>query len=270
LKTFFSSLLLALLLIGCTNDSKTPEPSDPVSATPAINFAVAKTFPHDINLFTEGLVFHKGNLFESTGSPDKLPQTRSMIGIVDLNTGKFEQKIELDKTRYFGEGIVFLGNKLYQLTYKNGIGYIYDASTFKRIDSFTYKNPEGWSLTTDGHSIIMSDGTAALTYLDPVSLQPTKVLAVTENDNPLDQLNELEYINGFIYANVWLTDHIVKIDPSSGKVVGKIDCSSLTLENRNKNPQADVLNGIAYDSASNKIYVTGKLWPAIYEISFPH
>jgi glutamine cyclotransferase len=270
LKIFFSSLLLAVLLYGCTNDTKTPEPSDPVSTTPAINFAVAKSFPHDINLFTEGLVFHNGKLFESTGSPENLPQTRSMIGIVDLNTGKFDPKIELDKTRYFGEGIVFLGDKLYQLTYKNGIGFIYNANTFKRVDSFTYKNSEGWSLTTDGHSIIMSDGTAALTWLDPVSLQPVKVLNVTENNNPLDHLNELEFINGFIYANVWLTDHIVKIDPSTGKVLGKIDCSSLSLENRNKNPQADVLNGIAFDSVANKIYVTGKLWPAIYEINFPH
>jgi glutaminyl-peptide cyclotransferase len=265
-----SLLLLAIFFIGCANDSKTPEPETPVAVTPAINFAVAATHPHDINLFTEGLVIHKGKLFESTGSPENLSQTRSLVGEVNLKTGQLDTKIELDRSKYFGEGIVFLKDKLYQLTYQNGIGYVYDASSFKRIDSFTYKNKEGWALTTDGQQLIMSDGTNTLTYLDPTSLQPVKQLSVTENGLPLSYLNELEFINGFIYANIWQTNYIVKIDPATGHVTGRIDLSSLSYESRNKNPNVDVLNGIAYDSASKKIYVTGKLWPTIYEITFPH
>jgi glutaminyl-peptide cyclotransferase len=269
MKQFLLPLLVISFLAGCTNNSKTPEP-DPVSQTPAINFAVTKTIPHDTNLYTEGFAFHNGKLFEGTGSPDNLPQTRSLIGSIDLNTGKFDQKIELDRSVYFGEGIVFLKDRLYQLTYQNGIGFIYDAGTFKRIDSFTYKNAEGWGLTTDGTSLIMSDKSDKFTFLDPVTLQPTRILNITENNNPLPEVNELEYINGFIYGNVWQTDNIVKIDPSTGNVVGKINLSSLTYEARHKNPLIDVLNGIAYDAISDKIYVTGKLWPVIYEINFPH
>jgi glutaminyl-peptide cyclotransferase len=267
---FIPLALLVSLVNGCSNDTKTPEQAETGPTTPVINFAVTKTFPHDPTLFTEGLLFHDGKLFESTGSPDKLPQTRSLVGTIDLTTGQFDQKIELDKTKYFGEGIVFLKNKLYQLTYKNGMGFIYDARSYKQTGTFIYKNAEGWALTTDGSYLIMSDGTDALTFLDTVSLQPAMVLKVTENNNPLIHLNELEYIHGFIYANVWTTNYIVRIDPSNGNVTGKIDLSSLGYEAKNKNPDVDVLNGIAYDSVADKIYVTGKLWPTIYQVSFSH
>ena len=165
---------------------------------------------------------------------------------------------------------MFLNDKLYQLTYKNQVGFVYDAKTFREIGIFKYANTEGWGLTTDGMSLIMSDGTDKLTFLDPKSLTPVKVLPITDNNTPLININELEFIKGFVYANIWQTSSIVKIDTSNGKVVGKIDLSSLSHEAKNKNPNASVLNGIAYDSITDKIYVTGKLWANVYEINFSH
>lgn len=240
------------------------------TGVPTINYSVTKYCTHDTTLFTEGLLFHDGQLFESTGSPKEMPQIKSMIGISDLTTGKFTKKIEIDGRKYFGEGIVFFNDKLYQLTYTTQIGFIYDAKSFKKIGDFKYTNEEGWSLTTNGTDLIMDDGSSNLTYLNPVDLKPIKVLKVTENGIPCNKLNELEYIKGFIYANIWETTFIVKIDSKDGKVVGKIDLSSVVEEAQHKNPKADVLNGIAYDSTNDKIYVTGKLWANIYEIGFQH
>jgi Glutamine cyclotransferase len=266
------SIFSIILLNSCSDSSTNPgsETSESTPATPVINYAVTHYFAHDTSLFTEGFLFHDGHLFESTGSPEELPQTKSTIGISDLTTGKFDPKIEIDKSKYFGEGIVFLNNKLYQLTYKNQAGFIYDAKSFKEIGQFKYSNTEGWSLTTDGTNLIMSDGTSSLTYLDPIKLTPVKALKVTENGYSIDKLNELEFIKGFIYANIWMSNLIVKIDPSNGNVVGKIDLSSLTNEAKNFNPNADVLNGIAYDSTSGKVYVTGKMWANIYQIQFSY
>lgn len=258
------------LLCSCSNNSETKSPESLHSKIPIINYTVINYFPHDISLFTEGLVVHKGQLYESTGSPEELKQTKSLIGITDLSTGKFSKKVELQRTKYFGEGIVILNDKLYQLTYKNKVGFIYDANSFKAIGKFNYPNAEGWSLTTDGTDLIMSDGTDTLTFLHSENLQPYKNLVVTENGAPLYKLNELEFIKGFIYANIYTTNYIVKIDPANGKVVGKLNLGSLSVEAKNKSSTADVLNGIAYDSASDKIYVTGKLWSNIYQINFPH
>jgi glutaminyl-peptide cyclotransferase len=261
-----------LFLSACNNhvnSSESISTNSPSSIT-QINYSVIQEFPHDTSLFTEGLLFQDKQLYESTGSPDNLPFTKSLIGIDNLSTGSFDIKVELDRTKYFGEGITFFKNKLYQLTYKKQEGFIYDASTFKQIGTFKYSNLEGWGLTTDGINLIMSDGTDKLTFLNPENLTPTKILVVTENNIPLSNLNELEFIKGFIYANVWQTNYIIKIDTSDGKVVGKLDLSSLAVDAKYKNPDADVLNGIAYDSTTNKIYVTGKLWANIYEINFPH
>lgn len=257
---------------GCSENSNNSSTinSEPVPTIPIVNYFVTNNYAHDTSLFTEGLLFHNGQLFESTGSPDDLPQTKSLIGISDLTTGKFSFKIEIDKSKYFGEGIVFLNNKLYQLTYKTQIGFIYDAKTFKQIGQFRYSNKEGWGLTTDQTYLIMSDGTNNLTFFEPVKLNPIKTLSVTENGYPINKLNELEFIKGFIYANIWQSDFIVKIDPSNGKVVGRINLSSLANEAKVKNPNADVLNGIAYDSTTDKVYVTGKMWANIYEIQFSH
>lgn len=259
-------------LFSCKNNSKSTEAKvqEPTSNIPLISYSVPRYFPHDTTLFTEGFLFHNGELFESTGSPDDLPQTNSLIGTDNLETGVFSKKIELDKMKYFGEGITFLKNKLFELTYKNQIGFVYDANSFKKIGQFKYNNLEGWSLTTDGKDLIMSDGTNKLTFLDPNQLTPVRILNVTENGMPQDSLNELEYIKGFIYANVWMSNSIFKINPSTGAIVGKLDLSFLTQDAKNKNPRADVLNGIAYDSISDKIYVTGKLWPNIYQINFRH
>ncbi len=167
--------------------------------------------------------------------------------------------------------MVILKGKVFQVTYKNQMGFIYDAKTFKNIGKFNYTNKEGWGLTTDGKSIIMSDGTSYLTYLDPDSFNVTKILDVEENNRILDTyyINELEYIKGFIYANIWMTNRLLRLILTTGDVVGKMDLSDLSDQSKSKNPNALEMNGIAYDSISNKIMVTGKLWPTIYEIKFP-
>ncbi|WP_315815838.1 glutaminyl-peptide cyclotransferase [Paraflavitalea speifideaquila] len=262
----------ALLLLSCNDgtDKHNQGITPSVAPIPTINYAVVKPFPHDITYFTEGLLVYNGQLFESTGSPDDLPYTRSLVGSLDTVTGKMNIKVELDRKKYFGEGIVILNNKLYQLTYKNRTCFVYDAQTFKRIGQFSYSNPEGWGLTTNGTEIIMSDGTDKLTFLHPDQFTPVKQLAVTENGSPRNYLNELEYIGGFIYANIWLRDEIVKIDPANGKIVGRLDLSSLAREAKARQAEAGALNGIAWDAVTDKIYVTGKLWANLYQINFPH
>ncbi len=266
------NLLIAILfLAGCTHQPKTSTTSltaEPV--TPILNYTVSHVYPHDPTSYTEGFLFHEGHLLESSGAPDDIPQTRSIVGIADTKSGRLDKKIELDRKRYFGEGIAIFHDRLYQLTWKNQTGVIYDARTYQRLDSFRFVNKEGWALTTDSNALIMSDGTSNLTYLDPVTLRPVKVLAVTLNDAPLDSLNELEYIKGYLYANRYLQNYIFKIDPASGKVLGKLDLTSIVAAERNKNTASDVLNGIAYDPGTDKIYVTGKLWAGIYEIDFSH
>ncbi|HEY4209391.1 MAG TPA: glutaminyl-peptide cyclotransferase [Puia sp.] len=266
-------LLLGTLL--CYAACKDPDNghthlNDAPASVPMINWSVKGKLPHDTTLFTEGFLVHDGKIFESTGSPDQYANAESLVGIIDPVTGKLDQKIRLDKNKYFGEGIAFLHNKLYQLTYLNQKGFIYDAATFKQTGEFHFDSQQGWALTTDSVHLIMDDSSAVLTFLDPATLKPVKKLTVTINGVARDSLNELEYINGYIYANVWYTDYIVKIDPVTGQVVGKLDLSSLVADAMNKNPYANVLNGIAYDPASDKIYIVGKRWPAIYQIDFPH
>ncbi|MES2761275.1 MAG: glutaminyl-peptide cyclotransferase [Bacteroidota bacterium] len=273
IKSFLYIISGVALLSSCEPDKPNevvpPTVVKEVPAIPAINFSLVNQYPHDITSFTEGLLFHDNKLFESTGAPDNSPQTRSLFGTVDMKTGKIDVKAEIDRNIYFGEGIVALNGKIFQVTWKNQTGFIYDAKTFKNIGKFSYTNREGWGLTTDGKSLIMSDGTSYLTYIDPVSFNVTKRLDVAENGYVLEHLNELEYIKGFIYANVWMTNTIVKIDPNTGDVVGKMDLSDLSYQSKTQNPNALEMNGIAYDSISDKILVTGKFWPTIYEIKFP-
>ena len=261
--------------IGCNNDTgATRDPDASVStqhaAIPVINYSVTGYLPHDTALFTEGLLVHNGQIFESTGSPEEFPDAESLVGIINPFTGKMDQKIRLDKEKYFGEGIAFLKDKLYQLTYLNQKGFIYDTATFKKTGEFSFASKQGWGLTTDGTHLIMDDGSDVLTFLDPSTLKSAKTLKVTMNGIPRDSLNELEYIKGYIYANVWYTNYILKIDPATGKVIARLDLSSIVADARNKNPRANVLNGIAYDPASGRIYVVGKRWPNIYQINFPH
>jgi glutaminyl-peptide cyclotransferase len=264
-------LIAALVLCSCSHQPKgSTTVLSPTPDIPILNYTVQHVYPHDPTSYTEGFLFHEGHFFESSGAPDDIEQTRSIVGIDDLHSGRLDKKIELDKEKYFVEGIAFFHDKLYQLTWKNHTGFIYDAKTYQRLDTFRFANNEGWALTTDSNALIMSDGTSNLTYLDPVSLHPVKVLSVTFNGTPLDSLNELEYIKGYIYANRYLKNYIFKIDTANGNVLAKLDLTSLVQEERNKNPATDVLNGIAYNPGTDKIFVTGKLWAGIYEIAFSH
>lgn len=190
---------MIIILLGtfaaCNNKPQAQLP-DPVTDTPVpISFYVVNSYPHNPDLFTEGLLVHEGQLYESTGSPEEFPTTRSLIGIQDLKTGKLEVKVELDRSKFFGEGIAVLGNKLYQLTYKNGYGFVYNLNTFKKLSEFKYSNAEGWGLTTDGKSLIMSDGTDKLTFLNPKTLKPIGQVSVKESGVSNPNLNELEWIN---------------------------------------------------------------------------
>lgn len=264
-------ILLILTLTACRDEQQTKSGeinAKKSQAIASINYKLVNTYPHDTNLFIEGFLIQDGQLYESTGSPDET--TKSMIGITDLKTGRFQKKIELDNKIYFGEGICALEGKLYQMTYKNQQGFVYDLKSFKQISTFAYSNAEGWGMTTDGKHLIMSDGTDVITYWNPKDLKPIKTLKVTGNGVPQNYLNELEFIKGYIYANIWMSNVIVKIDPTSGVIVGQIDLSPLVYDAKTKSAHAEVLNGIAYDAATDKIYVTGKLWKNIYEVQFDH
>jgi len=274
-KTLLTVFVIAVLS-ACNNHNEDTSATKDISAEkdptpPTINYSVVNSFAHDTSSFTEGLLVHDGQLYESTGYDSGMPENRgSRFGIVDLKTGKIQTKAEIDKKKYFGEGIVFLGNKVYQLTWKTKIGFIYDAKTFKKIGDFTFPSEEGWGMTTDGTHLIMSDGTSNISYLDPNNFKLVKVLGVTDNNGPVAAINELELINGFIYANKYQTNYVLKIDTTSGKVVGRLDFTTLDSEAKNKYPDAAEMNGIAYDSVSKKVYVTGKLWPNIYEVKFSY
>jgi glutamine cyclotransferase len=264
-------LLILSVLAACNNSD---HPAATGAATdntpPLIDYSVMKLLPHDTTAFTEGLLFHDGQLYESTGTDTDMPASRkSLFGTVDTTTGKIHPKVELDRKKYFGEGIVFVNGKVYQLTYRTKVGFIYDASTFKKLGEFTFPSAEGWGMTTNGTSLIMSDGTSNITYLDPATFKTTRTLTVNDNNGPVSNVNELELIGGFLYANQWQTNYILKIDTATGKVVGRLDLDSIVSEARNKFPGAEVLNGIAYNPASGLVYVTGKLWPNIYEIKIP-
>lgn len=266
-----SALSLSLLLSACGGEGKKSTVETPAAATkaavPVLDYTLVNTFPHDKMSFTEGLVFHEGRLFESTGSPEG-SQFRSVLGPVDLKTGSIDIKAELDNKQFFGEGMVVFGGKIYQVTYQTQKGFIYDAKTFKKTGEFNYFG-EGWGLTTDGQHIIMSNGSEKLTYYDG-DFKVVKTLTVTNDGYAQESLNELEYINGAIYANVWMTGDIVKIDPATGAVAARVNLTPLSYEVRNMHPYAMEMNGIAYDAANDKIYVTGKCWPSIYEVSFKH
>ena len=265
-------LLLMLALLACRDSSNSSGNSVSVdepatdNAPAAISYTVLNATPHDTNSYTEGFLFHDGKLYESSGAPEDDPNTRSMFGEVDPATGKIAVKAELDRKVYFGEGITFLDGKVYQLTWTNKVGFIYDARTFKKIGQFTIPGREGWGMTTDGKDLILSDGTSNLIFMDPSTFKTIRSISVRDNNGPVGNVNELEYIKGSIYANVYQTTDILRIDPATGKVTGKADFSKLDTEAKMKYPKAEYMNGIAYDSAKNKIYITGKLWPSIYEI----
>ena len=229
------------------------------AAIPAWGYQVVKAYPHDPDAFTEGLFYQDGALYESTGLEGK-----SSIRKVDLATGKVLQQRPLD-SKYFGEGIVAWKGKLVELTWRSQIGFTYDQKTFAPRSSFHYKG-EGWALTQDGRRLIMSDGTAQLRFLNPVTLAETGRVTVTADGQPVADINELEFVKGEVLANVWQTALIIRIDPKTGKVTGKVDLSNLVVQELAKGRPIDVLNGIAYDAAHDRLFITGKLWPDLYEI----
>lgn len=263
-------LVLLVMFFSSCEDEETTETSktESIPVTEIIGFQVIKTYPHDTNAFTEGLFFHNGKLYESTGGTREFPQSKSLFGIVNQTSGEINTKVELDKNQYFGEGITFLNNKIYQLTYKSRVGFIYDATTYKKLGEFKIPSAEGWGLTANDTELIMSDGTNRLTFINPENLQTVKTITVSDNGYAVDLLNELEFIKGYLYANVYTTNMIVKIDPSTGDVIGKIDLTNIAIDARNNFPLAIDMNGIAYDSKTDNLLVTGKFWPKMYEIEF--
>lgn len=220
-------------------------------------YKVVATFPHDPAAYTEGLQYVDGEMFESTGLYGK-----STLRRVDLKSGKVEQSIDLDP-QYFGEGIQVLGDHIYQLTWQSHIAFLYDRKTLKVLDTYKYPT-EGWALTYDGKDLWMSDGSSTLYRRDPKTFEVIDQIRVHDGDTPVQLLNELEYIKGSIWANVWQTNEIVIIDPSSGLVTGRIDLTGLLPADQAAG--AEVLNGIAYDAKEDRIFVTGKFWPTLFQI----
>jgi glutamine cyclotransferase len=230
-----------------------------LAAIPVYGVQVVHAYPHDTGAFTEGLFYHDGYLYESTGL-----EGHSMLRKETLATGKVLQSLNL-APEYFGEGIVDWHGRLLQLTWTNHIGFIYDLATFATIGRFAYSG-EGWALTENGREIIMSDGTPVLRFLNPDTLKPARLLTVTADGVPVKNLNELEWMKGEILANIWLTNRIARIDPASGKVTGWIDLTGLMPPEALGGNTDAVPNGIAYDAAHDRLFVTGKLWPKLFEV----
>lgn len=248
-----SAAIAALVLAGCTSTAA-------VAAIPVYGFIVKNTYPHDPQAFTQGLFFRDGQLYETTGIIG-----RSTLRRVDLKSGKVLQKAELPK-EVFGEGSTAVGEHILGLTWQSKTGYVFDAKTFAMKAKFPYEG-EGWGLASDAKYVYMSDGSASIRVLDPATLKEVRRVQVTAEGKPIDSLNELEIVDGELYANVWGTDVIARIDPASGKVTGWIDLTNLLPREKRGTSSVDaVLNGIAYDGKHHKLYVTGKFWPKLFEI----
>lgn len=244
--------MAAVLCVACSC------PSALQASVPNYGYEVVNTFPHDRGAFTEGLVYLQGALFESTGLNGS-----STLRQVDLRSGRVARQISLSPA-YFGEGIAILHQKVYQLTWQAHVGFIYDLTTFAKVGEFAYTG-EGWGLTTDGKALIMSDGTNQLRFIDPADFHVIRTISVELGGKPLTNLNELEFIKGEIYANVWQTPILVRIDPVGGKLTGTVDLTGL-LPLSDFDAHTDVLNGIAYDPDGDRLFVTGKCWPKLFEI----
>lgn len=246
--------LLAALAAGAA----APLASAAPAAVPVHGFKVVHSYPHDPDAFTQGLFFHDGHLFEGTGL-----RGRSSIRKVDIETGRVLQAVELPP-EVFGEGITQWGDRIIGITWQEGTAFVLDLKSFKLWRKFNYPG-EGWGITHNERELIMSDGTAELRFLDPLTFKELRRVRVTAGGRPVDQLNELEWVNGQVFANIWQTDRIARIDPRTGNVVGWIDLTGLLPPNQ-RTGQDDVLNGIAYDAAKKRLFVTGKLWPRLFEI----
>jgi glutaminyl-peptide cyclotransferase len=250
------ALCLAALSAGVVS-AQVPAVPPPSSRAPIYSYQVVRSYPHDPEAFTQGLEFLDGSLYEGTGL-----NGRSSIRRVTLSTGDVVQRRPLG-SEHFGEGITIFGDRLFQLTWQSQIAMAYDRRTFQPIRTFSYSG-EGWGLTHDASNLIMSDGTPALRFLAPDTFRERRRVSVSDNGVPVTYLNELEFVKGEVWANVWTTDFIVRIDPAAGRVNGWIDLRGL-LPARERAGDA-VLNGIAYDAANDRLFVTGKLWPRVFEI----
>ena len=254
-------VVFSLTSFACQSGTVANLPAEKVTnnaPVPIYGYEVVHVWPHDSRAFTQGLVFHDGKLLESTGQ-----EGSSSLRRVDLETGKVLQKVDVPAP-YFAEGITLLKGKIYQLTWQHQLGLIYDAGTLKKIGQFNYQG-EGWGLTNDGQSLILSDGTHRLRFLDPDNFQVRKTISVLDGTRAILELNELEYVQGEIYANIWHADRIARIDPQTGRVVGWIDLTGILARGEVQDEEA-VLNGIAYDETNGRLFVTGKLWPKLFEI----
>lgn len=254
-----TALFLSLLFGAAMVSSVAAQPPDIVPVAPIRTYDVVNEYPHDPFAFTQGLILVNGELFEGTGL-----NGRSEIRLVDLETGTVLKRHTL-ASEYFGEGVTVLGDSIYQLTWKKGAAFVYDIETFEQTNVFSY-DTEGWGLTNDGVSLIMSDGSDQIFFRDPATFEITKQISARDGDNPIFNLNELEYIDGVIWANVWMTNYIARIDPETGNVIDWLDLSALAEQMRATGEQVDVLNGIAWNPETETVYVTGKLWPSLFEI----
>lgn len=254
-----------LFLLSCKNDDKqnnskavaTNDPNPPV-----LGHTIIQVYPHDTSSFTQGLTFYKGELYEGTGDPGFLGKTKLMK--VDLKTGKALQSISLSN-KYFGEGITILRDTVYQLTWQNNVVFVYTLKDFIKVKEY-HIDTEGWGITNDGQKLIVSTGSGDIYFYDPSTFRLLSKNSVMEGNTQTFNLNELEYIDGFVYANQWQYPYLLKIDPVAGKVVAKYDLTEMWKRIQAKDNAADVPNGIAYDETTKKIYVTGKYWPELYEI----
>ena len=250
IKASLASALIALLAIACTGRSAADNPP------PRYGYRVISEYPHDKNAFTQGLVYYRGFLYESSGRYGV-----SSVRKLELGTGKVVARRSLP-ARYFGEGLTVAGDRLIQLTWRERTAFVYDPESLDLLETFHYPT-EGWGLAYDGAWLHMSDGSAILYRLDPETFGIVARLEIRDSEGPVERLNELEFIEGFLYANVWQQDRIAKIDPASGRVVAWIDLGGLLKSGMSG---AGVLNGIAYDSSSRRLLVTGKLWPKLFAI----
>lgn len=264
----YVAVFILLFFISCHNDSTNNTTVEDVSnpAPPTLSFQMIKEYPHNPTYFTEGLIWHNNALYESTGE-----EGESRLIKTDLNTGKEEQKVDLPAGD-FGEGIAIIGDTLYQLTYRNNKAYAYDVKTFKKLKEFSFLH-EGWGMTTDGKELIMSIGGGSnLYFVDPQTFKVKNILSVSDNYGPVNSINELEYVNGAVFANVWHEKKLIKINLQTGKVEGVINIGDILaqagkrIDESREDKSESVLNGIAFDSAKNSFYITGKRWPSIFEI----
>jgi glutaminyl-peptide cyclotransferase len=256
-KNIFHALAFTLAFLTLSSCTPNAAPT-PKGSIPRYTYDVVNTYPHDRGAFTQGLVYLNGELLESTGL-----NGQSSLRRVNLTTGEVLQQTAVP-AEYFAEGLAAFGDQLFQLTWLNQKCFVYDLKTFTWQKDFPYQG-QGWGLTTDGQSLIMSDGSEQLRFIDPKTFTETRRIDVTADGLPVNRLNELEYVKGEIFANVWRTDYVLRIDPATGKVTGVIDFSGL-LAPSDRYDNTDVLNGIAYDPTGDRLFVTGKKWPKLFEV----